>query len=172
MDAQLDARCARQDQRTDAGQVRRYGREHQVIRLGKQHGTAGRQVVARAAGGGADDHAVGAHDFHLGAIQQHIQIDGTAAETAHGNIIQGELTVDIGRRQAPGLLNLGAEHHPFFYPAGALEEPALEDLVRLIMGEANTFLRRAPLAGIGAARRTPDVAGQDVYRIEKTVRPR
>ncbi len=32
----------------------------------------------------------------------------------------------------------------------ALGEPALEDLVRLITGEANTFLKRAPLAGIGA----------------------
>jgi len=58
------------------------------------------------------------------------------------------------------------------FSAGALEEPALEDMVRLIMGEANTFLRRAPLAGIGAARRAPDVAGSEVYRIEKTVRPR
>jgi hypothetical protein len=30
-------------------------------------------------------------------------------------------------------------------------EPSLEDLVRLMMGEANAFLRRAPLAGIGLA---------------------
>jgi hypothetical protein len=30
-------------------------------------------------------------------------------------------------------------------------EPSLEDLVRLMMGEANAFLRRAPLAGIGRA---------------------
>ncbi len=58
------------------------------------------------------------------------------------------------------------------FPAAAIEEPALEDMVRLIMGEANTFLRRAPLAGIGAARRTSDAAGPEVYRIEKTVRPR
>ncbi|CAG1007576.1 hypothetical protein BURK1_03417 [Burkholderiales bacterium] len=57
------------------------------------------------------------------------------------------------------------------FPADALEEPALEDLVRLIMGQANTFLRRAPLAGIGAARRAPEM-GPEVYRIEKTVRPR
>lgn len=58
------------------------------------------------------------------------------------------------------------------FPAEAIEEPALEDMVRFVMGEANTFLRRAPLAGIGAARRTADVTGSDVYRIEKTVRPR
>lgn len=57
------------------------------------------------------------------------------------------------------------------FQAEALEEPALEDMVRLIMGEANTFLRRAPLAGIGAARRTADAA-PEVYRVEKTVRPR
>jgi hypothetical protein len=36
-----------------------------------------------------------------------------------------------------------------FAPA-AIGEPALEDLVRLILGEANGFLRRAPLAGVGA----------------------
>ena len=58
------------------------------------------------------------------------------------------------------------------FPAAALEEPALEDLVRLILGEANTFLRRAPLAGIGAARRGPELAAPEVYRVEKTVRPR
>jgi len=37
----------------------------------------------------------------------------------------------------------------------ALGEPALEDLVRLILGEANTFLKRAPLAGIGAKPAAP-----------------
>jgi hypothetical protein len=58
------------------------------------------------------------------------------------------------------------------FQAAALEEPALEDLVRLILGEANTFLRRAPLAGVGAARRTPGLASPEVYRVEKTVRPR
>jgi hypothetical protein len=36
-----------------------------------------------------------------------------------------------------------------------LDEAALEDLVRFILGEANTFLRRAPLAGMG--RRSPPV---------------
>jgi hypothetical protein len=30
-----------------------------------------------------------------------------------------------------------------------LDEAALEDLVRFILGEANSFLRRAPLAGMG-----------------------
>ena len=37
-----------------------------------------------------------------------------------------------------------------FAPA-AIGEPVLEDLVRLMLGEANAFLRRAPLAGVGAA---------------------
>jgi hypothetical protein len=36
------------------------------------------------------------------------------------------------------------------FPPHALTEPALEDLVRLMLGEANGFLRRAPLAGFGA----------------------
>ena len=58
------------------------------------------------------------------------------------------------------------------FTAEAIEEPALEDMVRFIMGEASTFLRRAPLAGIGAARRTADAAAPEVYRVEKTVRPR
>jgi len=35
-----------------------------------------------------------------------------------------------------------------------LDEAALEDLVRFILGEANTFLRRAPLAGMRRARAT------------------
>ena len=58
------------------------------------------------------------------------------------------------------------------FKAEAIEEPVLEDLVRLILGEANTFLRRAPLAGVGAARRTPEMGPPEVYRVEKTVRPR
>jgi len=33
----------------------------------------------------------------------------------------------------------------------AIGEPVLEDLVRLMLGEANDFLKRAPLAGIGTA---------------------
>ena len=36
------------------------------------------------------------------------------------------------------------------FASAALDEPALEDLVRLILGEESGFLRRAPLAGIGA----------------------
>jgi hypothetical protein len=37
----------------------------------------------------------------------------------------------------------------------AIGEPAMEDLVRFILGEANTFLKRAPLAGVGAKRAAP-----------------
>ena len=33
----------------------------------------------------------------------------------------------------------------------AIGEPVLEDLVRLMLGEANDFLKRAPLAGVGTA---------------------
>jgi hypothetical protein len=33
-----------------------------------------------------------------------------------------------------------------------LDETALEDLVRFMLGEASTFLRRAPLAGLGHRR--------------------
>jgi hypothetical protein len=40
----------------------------------------------------------------------------------------------------------------------AIGEPTLEDLVRLILGEANTFLKRAPLAGVGAKPATPGPA--------------
>jgi hypothetical protein len=38
------------------------------------------------------------------------------------------------------------------FPAQGLDEHALEDLVHLILGESNRFLRRAPLAGVVAAR--------------------
>ena len=58
------------------------------------------------------------------------------------------------------------------FAADQIEEPALEDLVRFILGEAKTFLRRAPLAGVGAGRRAPELKGPEVYRVEKTVRQR
>ena len=34
------------------------------------------------------------------------------------------------------------------FPSNAIEEPVLEDLVRLILGRDSVFLRRAPLAGL------------------------
>lgn len=53
-----------------------------------------------------------------------------------------------------------------------LDEGALEDLVRLVLGESNAFLRRAPLSGIGAAKRAPAIDEPVVYRVEKTLRQR
>ena len=41
------------------------------------------------------------------------------------------------------------------FPSTALDEGALEDLVHLILGEGNQFLRRAPLAGV--TNRTADL---------------
>jgi hypothetical protein len=76
-------------------------------------------------------------------------------------------TVEVTMRNVDRFESVALE-----FQAAAIEEPALEDLVRLIMGQANTFLRRAPLAGIGAARRPPEMAAAEVYRIEKTARPR
>jgi hypothetical protein len=34
----------------------------------------------------------------------------------------------------------------------AVDEPALEDLVRLVLGESNAFLHRAPLAHVNSRR--------------------
>jgi hypothetical protein len=51
-------------------------------------------------------------------------------------------------------------------------EAAFEDLVRMMLGESNAFLRRAPLAGIGAARKAPVIDEPVVYRVEKTLRQR
>jgi hypothetical protein len=51
----------------------------------------------------------------------------------------------------------------------ALDEGALEDLVRIVLGESNAFLRRAPLAGVGAAKRGPAIDEPVVYRVEKTL---
>ena len=53
-----------------------------------------------------------------------------------------------------------------------LDEAALEDLVRFVLGETNTFLRRATLSGVGAAKRAPAIDEPVVYRVEKTMRPR
>ena len=58
------------------------------------------------------------------------------------------------------------------FPGEGITEAVLEDLVRFIMGEANTFLRRAPLAGVGTRRATPMVAEPPVYYVEKTARVR
>lgn len=50
-----------------------------------------------------------------------------------------------------------------------IAEPALEDLVRLMMGEANAFLKRAPLAGVGTPRAAAPAAATTLapsrYRI-------
>ena len=51
-------------------------------------------------------------------------------------------------------------------------EAAFEDLVRMMLGESNAFLRRAPLAGVGAARKAPAIDEPVVYRVEKTLRQR
>jgi hypothetical protein len=53
-----------------------------------------------------------------------------------------------------------------------IDEATLEDLVRLILGESNTFLRRATLSGIGAGRKTASIEEPVVYRIEKTMKVR
>lgn len=41
------------------------------------------------------------------------------------------------------------------FTADKFDEAALEDLVRLILGEDNAFLRRAPLVGVGAKKAAP-----------------
>ncbi|GIK86059.1 MAG: hypothetical protein BroJett026_15400 [Betaproteobacteria bacterium] len=53
-----------------------------------------------------------------------------------------------------------------------VDEGALEDLVRLMLGESNAFLRRAPLAGVGAGKKPAAIDEPVVYRIEKTIRSR
>jgi hypothetical protein len=53
-----------------------------------------------------------------------------------------------------------------------LDEGAFEDLVRLMLGESNAFLRRAPLAGVGAGKKPAAIEEPVVYRVEKTIRSR
>ncbi len=53
-----------------------------------------------------------------------------------------------------------------------LDDGAVEDLVRFMLGESNAFLRRAPLSGIGPNRRSAPVEEPVDYRVEKTVRLR
>jgi hypothetical protein len=53
-----------------------------------------------------------------------------------------------------------------------LDEAALEDLVRMLLGETNAFLRRAPLSGIGAAKKPALFEEPIAYRVEKTQRHR
>ncbi|HVF62865.1 MAG TPA: hypothetical protein VNE58_02585 [Casimicrobiaceae bacterium] len=53
-----------------------------------------------------------------------------------------------------------------------LDETALEDLVRLVLGESNAFLHRAPLSGVGAGKKQDVIEEPVVYRVEKTQRVR
>ncbi|HEX6945554.1 MAG TPA: hypothetical protein VF196_05120 [Casimicrobiaceae bacterium] len=53
-----------------------------------------------------------------------------------------------------------------------VDEAAMEDLVRLMLGETNSFLRRAPLAGVGAGKKPAAIEEPVVYRVEKTLRNR
>lgn len=53
-----------------------------------------------------------------------------------------------------------------------LDEAALEELVRLMLGESNAFLRLAPLSGIGPARKAALMEEPVAYRVEKTLRHR
>jgi hypothetical protein len=58
------------------------------------------------------------------------------------------------------------------FPHEKLDETALEDMLRFMLGESNAVLRRAPLTGIGPNRRAPDIQQPAVYRVEKTQRHR
>lgn len=53
-----------------------------------------------------------------------------------------------------------------------LDDPAIEDMMRFVLGESNAFLRRAPLSGIGPNKRVASADEPAAYRVEKTVRPR
>jgi hypothetical protein len=57
--------------------------------------------------------------------------------------------VNVALNNVDRLDRIALEFH-----SNAIEEPVLEDLVRLILGRDSTFLRRAPLAGLH--RRPPD----------------
>ncbi|MDQ6618548.1 MAG: hypothetical protein M3Z31_02430 [Pseudomonadota bacterium] len=50
------------------------------------------------------------------------------------------------------------------FAGNAVGEPALEDLVHLILGESNRFLRRAPLAGMRSGQRDEAVRGGNAPR--------
>jgi hypothetical protein len=58
------------------------------------------------------------------------------------------------------------------FPPDKVDDDAIEDMMRFVLGESNMFLRRAPLAGVGPNRRAPPLAEPVVYRIEKTQRSR
>lgn len=51
-----------------------------------------------------------------------------------------------------------------------VDEQALEDLVRLMMGESNTFLHRAPLAGVRSRRNDPPVNHPPVQKTRAALR--
>jgi len=56
-------------------------------------------------------------------------------------------TIDVMLRNVDRFESVLLEFDP-----GAIDEPALEDLVRLVLGESNAFLHRAPLAYVNSRR--------------------
>lgn len=64
------------------------------------------------------------------------------------------LTPDYGRQRIEVALRNVDRFESVILDFGGdtMGEPVLEDLVRFILGESNQFLRRAPLAGMGARR--------------------
>jgi hypothetical protein len=64
-----------------------------------------------------------------------------AAVALHADYASGVVTATLNNVDRFGRIALE-------FPNGAIGEPALEDLIHLILGESTAFLHRAPLAGI------------------------
>jgi hypothetical protein len=105
--------------------------------------------------------ASAAMDERLRAAQLdfHYQVEHDEARSAHCGVFTVTPAVTASVRFVPDYKRLTVlatlrnvdrlETVTLEFRPDAIGEPAMEDLVRLILGEANTFLKRAPLAGVG-----------------------
>jgi hypothetical protein len=78
---------------------------------------------------------------------------GTARDLGNGTLSR-RLSNRRGHRAA-GQRRSARSRHPRIFHTNAIEEAVPEDLVRLILGPASAFLRRAPLATFIRDRQPP-----------------
>ena len=114
------------------------------------------------------------------AFRYEAQVDERKVITAGTFIVTPSVTASVRfdpdyRRQEIGVRLTNVDRfetvHLDFKPE-RVDEATLEDLVRLILGESNTFLRRATLSGIGPAKRPALIEEPVAYRVEKTMKQR
>ena len=135
-------------------------------------GDAPIRVTTQLAASGAMDERLRAAQLDFQYRVEHDEARGarcgvfsvTPAVTASARFVPDykRLTVLAMLRNVDRLETVTLEFRP-----DAIGEPAMEDLVRLMLGEANTFLKRAPLAGVGTKPASPTDAPSGMISLSR-----